>query len=468
MHQSRTGIVVNIDQIRHFPMLTTRSRSYPLGLNERIVFSCLAYRGRYGKGDSLRAVSAATGLDARTVKKCVGNLGGIVEFRQGQWWAVEPKGEQSDWFATRRIEEVKHWSDGFARIKLYPPRRGAKVGSRRFSIKHAALYAELCSFARTNNDSTVLTTLAGLGKLLSGTDETTVKVGLVTLASANLIEVSPDGNRLSVRVLPVTEKHLDLFVEAARTKRTLPENGSATPAERFQFTYPFYNSIYSYCVGKGMPHAVAIQIIDLCGELRNLLFEDFLEIANTAEGEHLRNLASGRFNLPNNGTPHHGRLLLYKLKTIATAVENRRRSAPLVAPSTIEDLDQQKAANATPEARHLQAEILADPLHAERYGGIRLLDIQNRVQGGMKAALELESQISRHITRHVNSRTSSVAEAVRWSGNLYAEVVAHALHRLNGYYLKETKATADELREAVNAELWERGIKPLTPCVTSY
>ena len=96
------------------------------------------------------------------------------------------------------------------------------------------------------------------------------------------------------------------------------------------------------------------------------------------------------------------------------------------------------------------------------------MDIQHRVQGGMRASLELESQISRHITRHVNSRTSNVHESVRWSGNLYAEVVAHALHRLNDYYLKETKATADEFREAVDAELQERGIKPLPLCVTSY
>ena len=462
IHQSKSGLVVRIDQIRTFPLLTTRGRSYPLGLNERIVFSLLAYRARCGNGASLRAVSAATGLHVRTVRKCVVNLGGLVEFRHGQWWAVEPKGEPATWFATRRLEQAKHWSDRLARIRLFVPRKGAKVGRRRFSVKHAALFSELCSFARAND--TVSTTVAGLGKLLNGTDRTTIQVGLAMLTEANLIQATPSGNRLSVRVLPVTEGHLNLFVEAT-PKKTLEKTGAATPAERPHFTYPLYNNIYAYCLAKGMPHALTIQIINLCGQLRNFLFEDFLEISNTAEGEHLRNLASGRFNSPGNGTTHHGRLLLYKLKTIVTDIENGRRSAPLVAPATIEDLDRQEADTTTPDARRLQEEMLADPLHEERYGGIRLLDIQNRVQGGMRAALEIESQISRHITRHVNSRTSNVHEAVRWSGNLYAEVVAHALHRLNGYYRKEIKATTDEFREAVNAELQERGIKPLPLCI---
>ena len=75
------------------------------------------------------------------------------------------------------------------------------------SEKHAALYAELHSFARANDDRTVLTTLAGLGKLLNGTDTATVQIGLTMLTEANLIQVTPEGNRLSVRVLPVTEDH---------------------------------------------------------------------------------------------------------------------------------------------------------------------------------------------------------------------------------------------------------------------
>ena len=123
---------MGIDQLCHFPLLTTRGRSYPLGLNERVVFSLLAYRARCGNGASLRAVSAATRLDRQTVKKCVGNLGGLVEFRHGQWWAVEPKGEPATLFAVRRIEEAKHWSDRLARIQLFVPRKGARVGTRRF------------------------------------------------------------------------------------------------------------------------------------------------------------------------------------------------------------------------------------------------------------------------------------------------------------------------------------------------
>ena len=190
------------------------------------------------------------------------------------------------------------------------------------------MYAELHSFARANDDRTVLTTLAGLGKLLNGTDTATVQIGLTMLTEANLIQVTPEGNRLSVRVLPVTEYHLNLFVEAT-PKNTLEKDAAATPAERPQFTYPLYNNIYAYCVGKGMPHALAIQIINLCGRLRNFLFEDFLKISSTAEGEHLRNLASGKFNSPSNGAPHHGRLLLYKLKDDC----DHRRKRPPFCPS---------------------------------------------------------------------------------------------------------------------------------------
>ena len=85
---------MKFDQIEHFPLLTTNSEHYPLGLQERVTYSYLVYRARLNQGESLRAIAAGTTLDLRTVKNSLQALGNLVEKRKSRWWAVEPTSDR--------------------------------------------------------------------------------------------------------------------------------------------------------------------------------------------------------------------------------------------------------------------------------------------------------------------------------------------------------------------------------------
>ena len=127
--------------IKQFPLLTTKGRHFPHGLNERIVYSFLAYQDRIGQHPSKRQIARETALNGRTVSKCLDALGDLVEEVDGGWKANRPNKDQAEWFASRTVEgKLDHWSDGIARMKLLLPRKGAKVGSKRFTLNCAAVW----------------------------------------------------------------------------------------------------------------------------------------------------------------------------------------------------------------------------------------------------------------------------------------------------------------------------------------
>ncbi len=370
----------------------------------------------------------------------------------GRWWAVDPTSDMVNWFASRKKPQGKHWSDRFANIMLFIPRKGARVGKRRFGIIHAALYAELYSFSKANNP--VLTTLAGLGKLLNGTDETTVRSGLDLLAAADLLHVGRQGNRLAVKVNAITEKHLDLFSEAPQARQG---SNPTAPPQRPEFTRPIYENVYSFSVGKGIPHEIALEITQLYGRFPDIEFEEFVRMADIAAREHHYSRKTGRSNVS-----HCGFLLRYKLKDVLDLMESRR-SVSSVGHTTVDDINQQNTAEAKAEARRRKAEIRANPLHEDHT--IDDWAIRARVQVNMREIGQIEGHVYQRIGRFADSQTSNVQESVRLSGNLYQEVMAHALDRINGYYNNETKASRKQFEEAINAVLAERGIEPITFCM---
>ena len=443
MHHSQPkNAPLDLGQIEHFPLITTNSEHYPFGLNERIVYSYLAFRARLDRGESLRAISAATTLNRRTVEKSLRALGSLVQLRKGRWWAVAPTSDQANWFAARKANRMKHWSDGLATIRLLLPKKGARVGRRRFTLNHAALYSELYSFGRRNQNCVKATSLNHMNKLLNGLDAGTIQAGLDLLKAADLIVVVPNGNRMRVNLMPLTDKHGDLFAVMDEFEE---KQAVVAPAE---LNDSGNEAICSFCVSQGIPQNLAVEIAELCNRVPSFCADNFLKMAYRAEHEHLNNRVRGRAN-----ARHCGFLLRHKLRDALTVIE-ARGSGPRVAPLTIEEIKQREA-----ESDRREAEIRANPLHDDYT--IDDFSIRGRVQATAREAAQIEDQVHRHIVRYAESKTTNHQNTIRLSGNLYQEVMAHALNRVNGYYNKEKKATVDEFEQAINATLKEREIKPM-------
>ena len=430
-------------------MLVTRGQDYPLGLAERVVYSHLAFRGRLDAGDSIRGIAAATTLDARTAKRCLHALGGLVVNKGGRWVAVEPSGDQAKWFAPRKAQHVKHWSDTLASFKLFLPSQGAKVDGHRFSLGAAAVYSVLQSLGRSKNNRVQGTSATHLSRLLSGLDEGAIRTGLDLLQQAGLIQITRTGRRMNVIVTPIAEVHGELFAKAD----DVPAKAPAAGLGKLEFSDTLYESIYTTCLDKGIPATLAIAITKVSGKFPDLYYDDFLRISNIAEREHYRNCMAGRFGAPDGDLPHHGRLLLHKLRERLKLHQKQLQAHPSCAYPTWEELTRREEAAA--EARRLEEEIRANPLHEKRDDIFREPDVQARVQVDKREANKLLHAIFLRIEPY------EFQEATL--DHFYNSVVGHSLNRINHYYGKTPKATVAEFQQAVNAVLAERGIKPAFP-----
>jgi hypothetical protein len=447
---------VNIDHCQHLPLITTKGKNYPLGVAERVVYSWLAYRGRLGLAGSIREIASGTTLDRRTVRKCIDALGGLLQCNGEKWSAAEPGGAAADWFAARKAKYVKHWSDRLASIKLFVPSPGARVEGHRFTLNHAAVYAELRSFGRRGS-ATI--TIRGLSTLLNGMNETTIRSALTMLKTAGLLQVAEDSGRLRVTLLPLMKNHLALFIPRVQ-KETVDSGTRPDEPTTPTFTLPEYASAYTRCLDLQIPQALAIRITELCGRFPDFCYDDFVKLTRTAEQEHLRNCLNGRFNVRE--TPHCGHLLLYKVKCLLD-LDQRRRQMRVMAYPTLDELERYRAERAKEE------EILADPHHPLRTERFAEGDIRRRVNITSDEASKLIGLIERHIGQHVlavhptlSVSTQADLEVLCQFADLqYQSVMAAALGRLNEYDNRPRKADRDQFYRAINAALQEGGDNPL-------
>ena len=109
--------------------------------------------------------------------------------------------------------------------------------------------------------------------------------------------------------------------------------------------------------------------------------------------------------------------------------------------------------------RQREGEIKANPLHPEHV--VDDWSIRSRVQASFREIAQIEDKVHRHLHRYANSQTTNQQENVRLSVELYQEVMAQALNRVNDYYNKETKASIEEFHQAINTALQERGMEPV-------
>ena len=169
-------------------------------------------------------------------------------------------------------------------------------------------------------------------------------------------------------------------------------------------------------------------------------------MSNIAEAEHHRNIQTGRFNACHGELPHHGYLLAHKLRESIKLVQIRR----------------QKLEQAQAEARRLlDEEILANPLHDERADMFAESDVQSRVTIGQRKAYRCLCTVYLCLKRHIEP--AAVPEQLdELSEAAYQRIMAEALHRINHYYNKSTKATVQEFQDTVNAVLNEQGFASVT------
>ena len=286
-------------------------------------------------------------------------------------------------------------------------------------------------------------------------DEGTIRTALDILRDANLIRWATDGSmRIVAKLLPVTDVQAALFLK--KTEIPVTNDTESNAPGQLEFTHPDYETAYRRCIDGGIPHALALEIVGLT---KGLFIDEFLTLDARTVTEHLRNCRTGRYATKDGEVPHHGWLLLHKLKQI-----HRTRRLPAtrsVSLKTIEDIEREESPQAKAEARRLEQEVAANPLHPSRSALFEDRDVVARVQMDHQQAYSWLKLVHVQITRHLESSISDYQEVVRLSGNLYQDVMARALDRVNSYYLKEPRATKEEFESAVNAALQGQGVPPI-------
>jgi hypothetical protein len=395
----------------------------------------------------MREISAATGLNWRTVETAIINLltHHLVEQHGRKWAALKPP---EGWFATRPTSEVTHWFDRLATFPLFIPRKGATINGRRFSHAHTAIYSYLYSYAQKNDGKIVGKSTAWLCKSLNGLDRSTVQFSLTDLQSLNLIFVADDG---TITVSEVPNDAIPYFAEQEAKPKAAPK-AKSTELTQVRYKQP-YQAMFDYCISQGIPQNLAMELTALAPKAA-LDLDAFIGLSEKAAYEHRRNRMNGKAE-----SDHYGYLLRHKLQNTAAEeqkIQERIFSAPSDPPKEAVERDRDAE-------RREQEEIDANPLHPRKYE-FKGRDLMRRVQVSYQDAEAilsnvrdrcrtwLETKYPHHGFQFVVDETPRVAK----------KIMGNALNSLNDYYDKETKATTEQLYGAINNALME-GMEPLQP-----
>ena len=350
--------------------------------------------------------------------------------------------------------QLSHWSDGFARLKLLLPRKGAKVGDKRFTLNCAAVYSELVSLA-AKEDCVEHTSAAHLSKLLSGLDPQTISRALDLLVKAGLIRVFRDASRMNVHVLPLTEDHQRLFAPAATTTAdTQPP--TADKLVRPNFKHSMHGDMYDYCVCHSIPHDVAAKIVVRASKAWNCDFSVFCVIFDEAEAQNHQNVMAGNVN-----TKHCGDLLLWKLNERIKKQESVFGVTSLIqnVQEPREETEEEKAERHRSERQHRE-DVLSNPLHPD-HKPFTATDIVRRVAMPRTDAGRLHHQFGRYISKELEKKTGDFLRASDMSIDVSFQTMAQALNSVNEYYEREDKARVEEFEAALDAALMKFDLAPM-------
>jgi hypothetical protein len=195
---------------------------WPASLGERLVFSVLADRARFGEGLNQRAIGDRSGLNVgRTVPAALKSLEakGLVTRAGYTWSAVEPGPEQ---FGEAKFA-APHWADRYAYVRWHLSAEGGGL-----PVNVNSVYWTLLSFSK---DALTLENFSQrTASTLLGLSPDTVGRCLVHLERLGFFDILASGRSGSTFAFhPPDEARLAYFrdatpVSAAAVKRALAEH----------------------------------------------------------------------------------------------------------------------------------------------------------------------------------------------------------------------------------------------------
>ncbi|KAA5537986.1 hypothetical protein FYK55_27985, partial [Roseiconus nitratireducens] len=258
-------------------------------LNERMLFSYLAYRSRHGHGATINEIVRETRLHKTTVNKTLTCLSDLVHKHNGKWHCNEPGDGLFKPLPNPR--SVKHWSDRYCYLNYYPPSAKAKLNGRRFGVNHAGVLSAIISFTKKTNPSPQLS--IQLVSSLTGIGRKTVSSIFDDLLRAEIMKYEPGGVKLQL-----SEQHLELFQsKETASPSAQPEVCPEVAQGKYQFKNDGFDRFRQSCQPL-FAQSYAEQAIELASKLK-LSEIDFDESLRTTKKLNDDNILLGKCSYPN-------------------------------------------------------------------------------------------------------------------------------------------------------------------------
>ena len=422
-------------------------------LQERVIYSLLAYRSRKGLGASVREICRTTGLHHKTVRITLNNLSDFIHEHGGKWFANQPP---QDWFRTVPDHTVTHWSEQYAYVWLLLPRHGAKfqVGQRdrRFSLSHAVVYSYLRSLADEHGIVRGFT-VAGLSKLLNDINPKTIKSILGDLASLELLVQK----QKSVKLLPFKERHLSLFAPPKKLAADIkeePKSALRPKSNEYEMKNDGFDEHRRLCQ-TFMAQSYSERVIRAVRFLGWSLTDFHLHLEDRKKDSE-DNVKSGKCRVEN-----FGKFYTKPLEERVAAIEKDRRLA---------EAEQRRIDFlSSPEGKEAEAErkaaICADPLHplhtVDHESILSRVRFAPEPSKNWREAERLKSKVHSHCRSYVGALGLGTQQSVDKTGDLVCMIQKNALAKLNGYYQQEELAVPEQFQEAIDEAI--RKVEPRMP-----
>lgn len=264
------------------------TKECPLDFKERLIYSELAYRAKYGRGATKTQLRRNLRLDPKTINRGIESLEArsLTTIRGNEYFAAEPDGLQKHWFRQRRTEN-KSWHSRYSYIVILKPSENCRLTARQ-----NVLYWLVVSLRKKKRRVTA----AYLSKIMGIAPQTARK------ALERLVELS----FLDEKRHPIGLSELDWTSwQDARRKRSQGQN-----AEReIQYKHAEPQVIYDHLREQNVP-------VSLCKELVRLAVHSSLDTKEVLLlSEEKAAFARKQHAEGKQTVDHHGYLLRKALKT---------------------------------------------------------------------------------------------------------------------------------------------------------
>lgn len=423
-------------------------------LTELMVYSLLAYRARSGAGASVRAIGKETGLHRATVNNALARLSALCYQQDGKWFARQPP---DGCFRSSDKLTGSHWHDRMVYLTVYVPRKNATVaamsGRRRFGTSHALVFSLIISHAKRSNPTDKLS-IGYISALLQGLDRKTVARVLGDLRSIGIIRYEQRGSRLLIELLALTDDHLNLFEPHIAAPVACSPPAVHHAADEYAFKGNTYDQHRRVCEPL-MVQSYAEQAIRVATNL-GLTAEQFEEELVRARSLHEKNVKDGKCSFPNFGRYFANRLQKQwaEIKQLRIEEEKARR---------LEELCNSPEYKAAQVERARQAD--ADPLHPDHMPSQTSVLQRVRFDPDARKNISQYDRLSRTLHHHcqsfVKEQNLGFQETIDATFSLVTDILKPALNAVNQHYGRETYATGDEFRQAIDTALVSRGLTQL-------